>query len=347
MQKIFAHLCALLLVSTCAFSCHPMEDYQTEKFTLSASPAAADGYPAEIYRGNFIRSDGKSFPVPSGNFLTSGWSGSGTGAVIGDARQPAPDSLEIRWFSYAEDKFYEGHFRLSQQKIHALLKEGYWEADEKKHGTYDDLTVCVLPKGGVVVWLVGRNKVLIGRFQASETPFDFRLFNSGATRQEIVEDERSRLAPEVQQQIATGTLSPKKWDDYLVKYPWQLAFNLPVKLYDYEVSYLNAEGTNYPLTPDVALYAQALLAPGPKPVPQHATLFVQAAHGDKYQVRINAFDEAETMAAFQALHRLRPASPITLHVALSKDFKKGTLALANEAKEIPLTKTPVLLFDED
>ena len=347
MKRTLSPLCALLLAGACALACHPMENYQTEKFKLAASPAAADGYPAEIYRGNFLRSDGKSFPVPSGNFLTSGWGGSGTDAVVGEALQPAPDSLEILWFSYAEDKFYEGHFRLPQQRIHALLREGYWDQETKKQLTYSDLTVCVLPTGGVVVWLVGRNQVLIGRFQAQETAFNFRRFNSVANRALMFAQEKAKLPPAVQQQIAAGTLSAKKWDDYLTTYPWQLAFNLPVTLYDYSIDYLNSEGTDYPRTPDMAAYAQALLAPGPKPVPRRFSLFVQTEHGDRHQVRVKPFDEAETMAAFQALHRLSPASPITLQVELSTDFKKGSLVLKNEARAIPLRKTPVLLFDED
>ena len=75
MKRTLSRLCALLLAGACALACHPMENYQTEKFKLAASPCVPEGYPAEIYRGNFLRSDGKSFPVPSGNFLTSDWRG--------------------------------------------------------------------------------------------------------------------------------------------------------------------------------------------------------------------------------------------------------------------------------
>ncbi len=337
----------LLLLSAGLLACDTMEDYQTDKFTLSASPATADGYPVEIYRGNFIRSDGGSFPVPSGNFLTDGWRGSGTSASLGEAEQPAPDSLEILWYSYPEDKFYEGHFLLPQQRIHALLKQGYWNTVEKQHQTYYELSVCVLPTGGVVVWLTGQNKVLIGRFQARETKFDFKQFNGGATRAEIVEDERARLSPEVQREVASGTLSTKKWDEYLKTYPWQLAFSQPVRLLDYGISYLSAEGTDYPLTPDPEPYAQVLLQPSRKPVPNDLALDVLTEHGALYKVWVDSLDETETMGAFRTLHQLRPQAPITLLVDLSRDWQKASLRLRNEAQDIPLTKNRIRLIAPD
>jgi len=99
-------------------------DY-TERFDLSASPGCADGYLATIDEARFISSKGgSSFPVPYGHRLDSGWGGSAIGWTVGDPRQPAPDSLEIRWFSYTEDKFYEGHFLLPQERIYHLLKQG-------------------------------------------------------------------------------------------------------------------------------------------------------------------------------------------------------------------------------
>lgn len=64
-------------------------------------------------------------------------------------------------------------------------------------------------------------------------------------------------------------------------------------------------------------------------------------------MQIRKFDEAETLAAFRTLHALSPTSPITLLFTLDKPFQKATMTLQNEAKQIPLTKTKIEVFNED
>lgn len=132
-------------------------------FEITAGPAA-EGYPIEVVEGRFTTSDGNRIPV-SPDFLEGDWGTSHTTYVSGDGTAPAPDNLEVRWFSYTEDKFYEGHWLLPQQRMHTLLQQGYWNAAEQKHETYTSLVVCLLPKGVAVVWLAGRNQVLLGRYE--------------------------------------------------------------------------------------------------------------------------------------------------------------------------------------
>ena len=174
MFKLFFHpLLGALLLAGLATCQHPVESYQTERFRLSAAPAAAEGYPMEVVEGRFITSDGKSFVVAPG-FLEGEWGLSSIAWVSGDGTAPAPDSLEVRWFSYTEDKFYEGHWLMPQRRIHDLLQQGFWNTDDREHQTYHNLTLCLLPKGVVVVWLKGQNQVLLGRYLDREINFDFK-----------------------------------------------------------------------------------------------------------------------------------------------------------------------------
>lgn len=324
-----------------------MSDYQREKFKLSASPAAPDGYQMVIFTGTFHRSDGQTFPVPSGHRLISSWEGSSISWAVGEAEQPAPDSLALVWYSTTEDKFYEGRFLLPQQRIHALLKAGFWNTEEHEQQTYDELTVLAGLKGMAVVWLTGsKNRVLLGRFQAQETASRFPN-QSPQEHAQILQEERAKLSPVVQQEIREGTISAKRWDDYLRIYPWKIAFNQPLKLYDYGLDYLNGERTNYPATRDMAQYAQHVLAPSPKAVPRDLDLFVETEAGQRYEIRVVAFDEAETMAAFQTLHQTNAQAPIILSVELDKPVRKVQLVLANDLQRIPLTSTKVELFAAD
>ena len=166
-------LVALALAAATACGQRPsrppkMHSYQTDKFVLTAGPCAADDYWVTIQGGAFTGSDGSGFGVPSGHTLQGDWGASGTTASSGDDRHPVPERLSLTWFAYAEDKFYQGAFALPQEKIYALLKQGSWDIQKQKQVTYNRLTVCVLPKGVVVVWLTGGNQVLVGRFRAAE-----------------------------------------------------------------------------------------------------------------------------------------------------------------------------------
>lgn len=316
-------------------------------FQLSAAPCTADGYFVTIHGGEFMRPDGQTFPVPTGQLLEGSWGASGTLAAVGDERQPAPTRLRLLWFSYTEDTFYEGDFALPQPKIHELLQQGYWDVEKQQPGTYTSLIVCTVPKGGVVLWLGGTNQTLIGRFQGQPAVADFKQFYGAANRAKMLQEVRAQMPADVQQQIGAGTSGAQKWDRYLRRYPWKVAVSQPLTLYKYSLHCLNAERVRDPLSRDLGPYRQHLLEAIPKSLPRKLYLYGQAEHGARYQIRLNPFDEAETLAAFEQLSQGNPQRPITLFIDVSKDFKKGTLTLRNERQQIPLLKTRVQLFDEN
>lgn len=340
----FTSLLALLAFSSIFTACR-MEPYQTERFDLTAGPAAAEGYPMEIIEGHFQSSDGKSFPL-SPIFLEGDWGSSNTTTVSGDGTSPAPDSLAVRWFSYPENKFYQGRFLLPQRRIYDLLKQGFWNADDKEHQTYHGMTLCLLPKGVAVVWLTGTGQqVLLGRYEGRQIEYDFKRFNSGANRALMIQEEQAEMPAVVQAQIRTGTLSTRQWDAYLKTYPWQIAFRQPLRPYDAGLAYANGEADNYGLTPDSVAHARALMALAPRSVPTQLTFRVDAGHGRKRLVKVRKFDEEETLAAFQALHAANPTLPLTLYIDTDARVDSARLFLKNERQQIELTKSPVLLFD--
>jgi len=344
-----------LLLSACGVGSQPattssaMADAPldlTERFELSASPGCADGYPATIDDAYFL-SPGGGFPVPYGHRLDSGWGGSAIGWSVGDEMQPAPDSLRIRWFSYTEDKFYEGHFLLPQERIYKLLKAGLWDTESRAHITYNDLSLSVVPGGVVVVWLTqGRgDKVLIGRYEAREILYDYARHRPGVDRVASVREGRAMASPEAQRAIATRTLGPKKWDTWLRKYPWQLAFSQPLTLTDFNITYFSEEATGNPFTPDMTAYAQILLAPSPKAAPKHYMLYVAGAYGRKKIFKVSPFDEAEIITAFQTLAAAHPGQPLTLFIETNEQLTEASLSLRAGKQIIPLPKSLVQLFD--
>lgn len=355
----FSWVLALLVLNSSLASCQTKSSaqkptkqksmlpaYQTEKFHLSASPGTADGYPVTIDKGRFFASTGGGFPIPWGHFLTSGWGGAAIGWGVGNEMQPAPDSMEIRWFSYTEDQFWEGKFLLPQQRIYALLKQGIWSAEQQKQLTYSGLSVSVLPTGGVVVWLDGEGQqVLIGRYQAHKVDYDYARHRPKVDRAADVRDTRAELSPEVQREIATGTLSAKKWDEYLLHYRWQLAFSQPLTLTRYGISYFSAERTGLPASPDMQAHLQRLLSPTDKAVPKSAMLYVRGAYGRQRLLKISPFDEQQTLAAFRTLHAQHPQEPLTLYVDVNEQLDKASLSLRAGTHHLPLDKTKVQFFD--
>ena len=318
------------------------------EFKLSAAPCAAAGYPMEIHAGVFRGPGGKAFPVPAGHYLTGDWGESAIHWALSDELLPAPEHLELLYFSYAEDRFYEGQFWLPQAQLQAWLQAGYWDTDANEPATYDELVVCVLPRGAVVLWLAGvGQQVLVGRFQAGEVAVDFRQYYGEADRLLMLQETRAELPPAVRQQLAAGTISARPWDEYLVRYPWQLAFSQPLTLTDYSVSYLNGESRAYPLTRDLAPYCQVLLGPEAKPVPLRWLLHVTDEARHPYLLRVDPFDEAETMAAFRALQPTGPAQPLTLQIETDKYLKQATLVLHNAIRRIPLSRSVVEILAED
>jgi hypothetical protein len=194
----------------------------------------------------------------------------------------------------------------------------------------------------VVVWLAGGNQVLVGRFQGHEvfpSPATFQHYYGSANRAIMVKETQEEMPAEVQQQIAAGTISAKKWDDYLLTYPWKVAFSVPFQLTTYGFYAVDAERISNPITRELAPYHRFLLDASPKPVPSKLYVRGQAEHGANYEVRVRQFDAAETAAAFRTLQQASPTSPLTLLVVIGKPFRQATLVLQNEHQQISLTKS--------
>jgi hypothetical protein len=94
-----------------------------EKFEWLAETSGDVSCPVEIVYGKFIMSDGSTGFMPSGQYLNGSWGISRGSMSVGEDRKKVPDSLKIVWFSYAENKFFEGHFELPQKKCMTFSKK--------------------------------------------------------------------------------------------------------------------------------------------------------------------------------------------------------------------------------
>ena len=349
-------------------SCQKKENMNEEKFDWEGMACTPAGYPVVVLSPNIFYSNGGKYItlIPNmSNTAGSDWTGSGSG--WSSEPSPAPDHLSIVWYAPTEMKIYEGEFELPQQKIYKLFKEGYMrygipidseDGKETLHWeTYTSLTAGLAPKGMVVVWLDGLNKVEIGRYQAHELGkaegnevFKRHFKLSGDMPETVVESElvSRRVTPEVQEIIKQGKISYKQWDDYRLRYNWKVEFNKPLEMYFLDMEFFNSEKLGY-LPPSMSQesFNKIILEPTSKVVPSYIGMYVTAKNGRKYLIRLETLDEKETIEAFKKLEEVSSKAIITVFITVDDDFKKFSVTLKNDKKEIILEKALLRLFTLD
>lgn len=168
-KKLLVTVLALLL-SGIFTSCKNQSSMNTDtKFEWWSAWDAPRYYPMEVLDGAFLLKGQYQTPLRQG--FTQGQKWGGNSDEMGEGERPLPDELDVYWYSFTEDKFYEGAFKLPQDTMLKLFREGFNQFRFKKHVTYDYITVGLAPGGVVSVWLKGNwngKEVEVGYFKAHE-----------------------------------------------------------------------------------------------------------------------------------------------------------------------------------
>ncbi len=183
-----------------------------------------------------------------------GWGLESSAHVVGDGRRPLPDSVEVLFFSWLEDRFYRGRFALPRDSIARLFREGFPSRDLRgERETYDVLVAGVAPGGAVAVWASGSERQVEVFFgQARPAPdVDFhRAFDApdDLDRRAFVEADladaakRDPLVAVMRRHVPTAA----RWAAYRARYRWTPAFEggLGAPEWLTRVQYLNGEREN-------------------------------------------------------------------------------------------------------
>lgn len=357
-----------IILTTQFISCQQMEKsekYKTEKFEWDGDATAPVGYPMWIiYPHSFILSNGYEAVIPNNSEMQDGWGGSLRSWSVGESNKAIPDSLKIAWYSYTEDKFYKGNFKMPQEKIYNLFKDGYliygidtkrlvndgYKKKELHKETYDALTVGLAPKGMVVVWASGQNKIEIGRFQGEEVPKGkeedkmWEQITYLKNRPIAVKQQIANFTAKVRDEVLQGKISSKRWDTYRLRYPWKVTFNQSLEIYDFYIQFFNSEKIGLPSTTDQLSYNKIILENSLKAVPNNLGIFVKSQNGLKYWIRIDYFEEQEVIQTFKDLAKISPNNDITMLINIDESFTEISVVLKNDIKEIILEKCKTKLF---
>ena len=250
-RKIWLFLFLPLQLASCQNHNSNNKDMNEPEYEWGISVNAPIGYPIHVYAGRvgpeYIMSDlWCSTEEPD-------WGS----AYVNEGNDPKelPKDIDIVWFSFIENCFYNLQASLDYEKIEKLFKEGFEQRiryGELHHTTYNGLVVGLAPGGTVVVWVgKGYSPITeVGRFQASRTYLTEtsdmdsheRLIFDKEYRKSIA--TASNIVPlEVQKANEGKPIPYNLWDRYAeTQYRWYPTFEIPDgKMGDVFFQYWNGE----------------------------------------------------------------------------------------------------------
>ena len=294
-------------------------------------------YPVEVYRGDFYTKD-DWLPIPNGGIVEAGWGDNGMNMSRASI---IPTGFKITYFSYLENKFYTGDFKLPDDRIHYLFKEGFIDYMTKKYETYDAMIVGMAPSGVLVVWMQGYDKqVEIGRFQATETTMDWVTF-AGANAFDKPEYIASILGsrPNATSNFEKNGLMLGLWDTYRIKYNWRPKFEFPEGCVAETIRLKMCNGEYEILWGDTLvknIFEKRALT-------YKAHTLWEDESGQKYGAHID-FDESEIFEAYRLIYRNDKEQNAELVIKYNDTRTSLEFYLRSKSEEIEIEKCKVKIY---
>lgn len=277
------------LISGCD---HVMSNNKT-KFEWDATESAPKHYPMEIIDGDFIYKGeaSRGLYIPSGGTLTAGWGKPISSHVTGEKYKFLPDRLKITYFSYAENQFYHGEFKLPYDRILALFKEGV--AANTEHPVYSSLMAGIAPGGAVSVWVIGSGGYIEVFFGLAEKidmepsrAFSLPFKDKAQSDKYVVDGLVESITAEELVHLKKNGIPFGLWARYRNHYEWEPVLSEGFSLTSVSFEFLNGERYN----------KTGMLS---RPVPKEIRF--KTIINDKRRIFIIYFDEFEIMDAFEKL----------------------------------------------
>ena len=322
-RKIWLFLFLPLQLASCQNHNSNNKDMNEPEYEWGISVNAPIGYPIHVYAGRvgpqYITSDlWCSTEEPD-------WGS----AYVNEGNDPKelPKDIDIVWFSFIENCFYNLQAPLDYEKIEKLFKEGFEQRiryGELRHTTYNGLVVGLAPGGTVVVWVgKGYSPITeVGRFQAaqiyltetSDMDSHERLIFDKEYRKSIA--TASNIVPlEVQKANEGKPIPYNLWDRYAeTQYRWYPTFEIPDgKMGDVFFQYWNGEANTIFYTDlEPTTERETILKPkvcqepiGKLPLYKEISINYKAFNGIKYAATIT-FDWEQSAETYKKVFGEHP-----------------------------------------
>lgn len=320
MVKFIVYKLAFIFILSLV-GCGNMFTKNKTKFHWLATESAPKNYPMRIISGTFYFHNEKGgLYVPTAAAINPHWGTGRSTHVVGEDFKPLPDRLDIRFFSFTENKLYQGSFDLPYEKILSLFRDGV--ARDKDRPTFNTIMAGVAPGGVVSVWLTGREtrEVFFGQAEPYEAeirnPLDGEITDRAAYARSYLED----LPPETLADIDKNGVPFGLWEKYRTPYKWATVLRTEKKLSnDTKYSFFNGESyrLDYPFSEEV------LNTPRPLPLLIGFGCYIEGT--SKQYFFVVRFDEKELYAAFDKLGGTEELVNIEIEPFLPKNLTKVRL----------------------
>ncbi len=294
--KITATLITFILFFSSTGYCAMFSKNKTRFDWLTGASAPAN-YPMKIISGTFYYHNEKGgLYIPDASSINPGWGASSGVHVVGEDYKALPDRLDIRFFSYTENKMYQGSFDLPYEKILAFFKAGI--AKDKDNPTFQKVIAGVAPGGTVAVWVTGSEvrEVFFGKAESYDGVFTNSLGNVVDNRDEYVRlAVEHSLTPEAIADMKKNGIPFGLWASYRKQYHWQPTFVQAQRPKYVNTTFHNGERykINFPLDDSITKGTQA--------VPRNISFGYFFKEKEWEMFFTVHLDEVETTAAFEKL----------------------------------------------
>lgn len=346
MKKIIQIFLLSATLSSLLYNCQKA-NVMNDTYMYETGSGCDESYPIDTYRQVFYSEDNEMIQIDGMGFQRGPWGNGGVTYVKNEQKdKKLPATMKVGYYSYAEDKFYEGEFSLPVEKIREYLNEksddpeyANKKNEESKDGIfhkYNRIEVGFTLGGMVVLWMKGEDaQKVLATFTAKEAFPDWKSVFEDSDRKEKVEYGLNNdvYTPKVKNEILTKTLPLDLWKTYDDRFNWNVLVSLPSggKLENISVKTINAETET--------LY-KADQGNKKRAVPYNIEFF-WSLNGKQYNSRIvfgenmnyyNAIYKATKASArearpadfrqeevFKNFHQLKPAEPAQLIINVSND----------------------------
>ena len=299
------------------------------KFHWLAQESAPREYPMRVIDGTFYyHNHNHGLYVPTAAKIGYLWGHGESVHVVGDDFKTLPDRIDIRFYSFWENKLYHGSFDLPYEKIMALFKEGV--ARDKEFPTFRYIVVGMAPGGAVAVWVGGKEtrEVFFGQAEPYEADMRNPMGSPISNRQEYAESYLQDLPADMYERIKREGVPFGIWAKYRTTYPWSFSSSPNRQLGAFGVSFFNGESYRI----DTPLKNNFSAKPVPSGI-SFTTIFPNETK--KYVYGIN-FDYKETDEVMQKLSNEGQEITVIVNPTLPKT--SSTISLTNGKETIELKK---------